>query len=100
MATGGKQVSPAVAVIVIIIVLAIIVAVYFWAAGAKKPTGAQAPMMKGPGGNMPAGNMPGGKGPMPGGMPGGKGPMPGAPGMKVPVAPPTGGAPAKAPTGQ
>jgi hypothetical protein len=83
LATGGKQVSPAVAVIVIIIVLAIIVAVYFWAAGARKPTGAQPPMMKGPGMNMP----------------GGKGPMPGGPGMKVPVAPPTGKAPAPAPTG-
>lgn len=94
MATGGKQVSPAVAVIVIIIVLAIIVAVYFWAAGAKKPTGAQPPMGKmGP-------NMPGGKGPGMN-MPGGKGPMmPGGPGMKVPVAPPTGGAPEGAQTGQ
>jgi hypothetical protein len=88
LATGGKQVSPAVAVIVIIIVLAIIVAVYFWAAGARKPTGAQPPIGKaGPGMNMP------------GGMPGGKGPMPGGPGMKVPVAPPTGKAPAPAPTG-
>ena len=83
LATGGKQVSPAVAVIVIIIVLAIIVAVYFWAAGAKKPTGVQPPIGK--------------MGPN---MPGGKGPMPGAPGMKVPVAQPTGGAPEQAPTGE
>lgn len=91
MATGGKQVSPAVAVIVIIIVLAIIVAVYFWAAGKPKPTGAQPPMMKG------MMNAPG-KGPMGPGMPAGKGPM--GPGMKVPVSPPTGNAPAPAPTGQ
>lgn len=92
MASGGKQVSPAVAVIVIIIVLAIIVAVYYWAAHKKPAPAGNMPMMKGPMGNMmkgPMGNMP----------PGAKGPM-GPGGMKVPVAPPSEGAPETAPSGE
>lgn len=93
MSTGGKQVSPAVAVIVIIIVLAIIVAVYWWAAHKPKVAGGNMPMKPGMGMNMMG---PGGKGP---GMPGAKGPM-GPGGMKVPVAPPSGGAPQGAPSGQ
>lgn len=93
MAAGGKQVSPAVAVIVIIIVLAIIVAVYYWASHRKPAAGTGVPPK--PGMNVMPG-MPGKPGMN---VPGAKGP--GAPGgMKVPVAPPSEGAPETAPSGE